>query len=88
MSNTEAVDFDNLIDGATRLSAVADQAGMSFEQMLGTLTGGYEILVFAKLLPNLNDLSVTLSSPSAVKSDTFSNSIKEVSIFDTLSTIL
>lgn len=44
VSNTEAVDFDNLIDGATRLSAVADQAGMSLEQMLGTLTGGYEIL--------------------------------------------
>lgn len=44
VSNTEAVDFDNLVDGATRLSAVADQAGMSFEQMLGTLTGGYEIL--------------------------------------------
>ncbi len=44
VSNTEAVDFDNLIDGATRLSAVANQAGMSFEQMLGTLTGGYEIL--------------------------------------------
>ena len=33
-----------MIDGATRLSAVADQAGLSFEQMLGTLTGGYEIL--------------------------------------------
>lgn len=44
VSNTEAVDFDNLIDGATRLSAVADQAGMSFEQMLGTLTGSYEVL--------------------------------------------
>ena len=44
VSNTEAVNFDNLIDGATRLSAVADQAGLSFEQMLGTLTGGYEIL--------------------------------------------
>jgi TP901 family phage tail tape measure protein len=44
VSNTEDVDFDNLIDGATRLSAVADQSGMSFEQMLGTLTGGYEIL--------------------------------------------
>lgn len=44
VSNTEAVDFDNLIDGATRLSAVADQAGMSFEQMLGTLTGAYEVL--------------------------------------------
>ena len=44
VSNTEAVDFDNLIDGSTRLSAVADQAGMSFEQMLGTLTGAYEVL--------------------------------------------
>ena len=44
VSNTQAVGFDNLIDGATRLSAVANQAGMSFEQMLGTLTGGYEIL--------------------------------------------
>ena len=44
VSNTETVDFDNLIDGAARLSAVADQAGMSFEQMLGTLAGGYEIL--------------------------------------------
>lgn len=44
VSNTQAVGFDNLVDGATRLSAVANQAGMSFEQMLGTLTGGYEIL--------------------------------------------
>lgn len=44
VSNTEAVDFDNLVDGSTRLSAVAKQAGMSFEEMLGTLTGTYEIL--------------------------------------------
>lgn len=44
VSNTGAVDFDHLIDGAIRLSSVADQAGLSFEQMLGTLTGGYEVL--------------------------------------------
>jgi TP901 family phage tail tape measure protein len=44
VSNTQAVDFDNLVDGATRLSAVADQAGVSFEQMLGILTAGYSTL--------------------------------------------
>lgn len=44
VSNTQAVDFDNLADGAQRLSAVANQAGVSFEQMLGVLTGGYEVL--------------------------------------------
>lgn len=44
VSNTQAVDFDNLADGAQRLSAVANQSGVSFEQMLGTLTGGYEVL--------------------------------------------
>lgn len=31
VSNTQAVDFDNLVDGAERLSAVANQAGLSFE---------------------------------------------------------
>ena len=44
VSNTQAVDFDNLADGAQRLSAVAEQADVSFDQMLGTLTGGYEVL--------------------------------------------
>lgn len=44
VSNTKAVDFDNLADGAQRLSAVANQAGVSFDQMLGVLTGGYEVL--------------------------------------------
>lgn len=44
VSNTQAVDFDNLVDGAERLSAVANQAGLSFDQMLGVLTGGYEVL--------------------------------------------
>lgn len=44
VSNTQAVDFDNLVDGASRLSAVANQAGMSLEQMTGVLTGSYEVL--------------------------------------------
>ena len=44
VSNTQAVDFDNLVDGAQTLSAVANQAQVSFEEMLGILTGGYEIL--------------------------------------------
>ncbi len=44
VSNTQSVDFDNLADGAQRLSAVANQAGVSFDQMLGILTGGYEVL--------------------------------------------
>lgn len=44
VSNTQAVNFDNLVDGAQNLSAVADQANVSFEQMLGILTGGYEVL--------------------------------------------
>jgi chromosome segregation ATPase len=33
-----------LVDGSTRLSAVANQAGVSFEQMLGILTAGYSTL--------------------------------------------
>lgn len=44
VSNTQAVDFDNLVDGATRLSAVAKQSGVSFQQMLGILTAGYSTL--------------------------------------------
>lgn len=44
VSNTRSVDFDNLVDGGQRLSAVANQAGVSFDQMLGVLTGGYEVL--------------------------------------------
>lgn len=44
VTNTGIIDFDNLIDGSTKLSAAANQAGMSFEQMLGTLAGAYEIL--------------------------------------------
>lgn len=87
VSNTEAVDFDNLIDGATRLSAVADQAGMSYEQMLGTLTGGYEILgnmekvatgqitIFSRLQSIQLDGEEEVSSVAKLQ-DTFSNATK------------
>lgn len=44
VSNSQSVDFDNLVDGAQNLSAVANQANVSFDQMLGVLTGGYEVL--------------------------------------------
>lgn len=44
VSNTQAINFDDLVDGSQRLSAVAKQAGASFEQMLGILTGTNEVL--------------------------------------------
>lgn len=44
VSNTQNIDFNVLADGAQKLSASANQAGISFDQMLGTLTGGYEVL--------------------------------------------
>lgn len=44
ISNTDAVGFDSLLDGASKLSASANQANMSFEEMLGTLTGAYEVI--------------------------------------------
>lgn len=44
VSNTQSIDFDNLVDGAQNLAAVANQAQVSFDEMLGILTGGYEVL--------------------------------------------
>lgn len=44
VSNTQAIDFDSLIEGSQRLAAVAKQGGASFEQMLGILTGTNEVL--------------------------------------------
>lgn len=44
VSNTQAINFDDLVDGSQRLSAVAKQAGASFEEMLGILTGTNEVL--------------------------------------------
>ena len=44
ISNTGDVDFDTLTAGASKLATSAGAAGMSFEEMLGLLTGAYEIL--------------------------------------------
>lgn len=44
VSNTQAVNFDDLVEGATRISGVMSQQGNSFEEMLGLVTGGTEIL--------------------------------------------
>ena len=44
VSNTQAINFDDLINGSQRLAAVAKQGGASFEQMLGILTGTNEVL--------------------------------------------
>ena len=44
VSNTQAVNFDDLVEGATRISGVMNQQGNSFEEMLGLITGGTEIL--------------------------------------------
>lgn len=44
VANTQSIDFDTLISGAVSLSDAAGQAGLSFEQMLGILTGGYQVL--------------------------------------------
>lgn len=75
VSRTGIIDFDNLIDGSTQLSAAANQAGMSFEQMLGTLTGAYDILgdmnktvsgqseIFSRLQGTSTDNAETSSAP-------------------------
>lgn len=44
VSKTGAVDFDTLAQGALTLSESAGKAGLSFEEMLGLLTGAYSIL--------------------------------------------
>ena len=44
ISNTQNIDFQVLIDGAKELSGAASEAGISFEQMLGMLAGGYAAL--------------------------------------------
>ena len=44
ISNNKGVSFDNLVDGATRFSAIAKQNNMSLAEMSGELTAGFEIL--------------------------------------------
>ena len=44
VSRTGAVDFDTLTAASSNLAAAADEAGLSFAQMLGLLTGAYSSL--------------------------------------------
>lgn len=44
ISDNQDISFDHLAEGAQQLSETAHQAGLSFEQMLGTLTGTYQVL--------------------------------------------
>lgn len=65
VSNTGIIDFDSLIYGSMQLSATAKQAGMSFEEMLGTIVGAYEIL---------RDMDISLSGESEIFSRLQGNS--------------
>ena len=44
ISQTGSVDFDTLADGASKLADSAADAGLSFEEMLGLLSGAYQSL--------------------------------------------
>lgn len=44
VSKTGNIDFRVLADGAGTLSAAAGEAGISFDEMLGILAGGYDVL--------------------------------------------
>ena len=56
ISQTSSVDFDTLAAGASKLAESAADAGMSFEELLGLLSGAYQ---------SLGDMDkVTSSSPS------------------------
>lgn len=65
VSNTGIIDFDSLIYGSMQLSATAKQAGMSFEEMLGTIVGAYEIL---------RDMDMSLSGETEIFSRLQGNS--------------
>ena len=84
VSNSESIDFDRLVEGSEQLSAVANQAGLSFDQMLGTLTGAYELLgnmetvasgqiaIFTKLQALQTDSEDSVSTIAKLQ-ETFSN---------------
>ena len=52
LSQTEGIDFDTLAEGASKLAKSAGDAGLSFEQMLGLLTGAYSALGDMDLVSN------------------------------------
>lgn len=60
ISQTGTVDFDTLAEGASRLAGAAGTAGMSLEEMLGLLSGAYEIL---------GDMDQTAGGESAIFSN-------------------
>lgn len=58
ISNNFAVDVNNLTDGMQRISAVMAQTGTSYEETIGLLTGGFEILRNAEVVSQgLNTIS-------------------------------
>lgn len=58
ISNNFAVDVNNLTDGMKRISAVMAQTGTSYEETIGLLTGGFEILRNAEVVSQgLNTIS-------------------------------
>ena len=65
VSNTQATNFDTLVKGASRISAVMKQQGNTFEEMIGLLTGASEVLgadSIERISTQLRTLSLRLAS--------------------------
>ncbi len=65
VSNTQATNFDTLVEGSSRISAVMRQQGNSFEEMIGLLTGATEVLgvdAIERVSTQLRTLSLRLAS--------------------------
>lgn len=87
ISNTQNIDFQVLIDGAKELSGAASEAGISFEQMLGMLAGGYAALGdMESASSGLSDIISRLqSAPLSVLDGTLSGQAGEFqSVYETL----
>lgn len=87
ISNTQNMDFQVLIDGAKELSGAASEAGISFEQMLGMLAGGYASLGdMERTASGLSDIISRLqSAPLAVSDGTLLGQAGEFqSVYKTL----
>lgn len=94
VSNTQAIDYDNLIRGAQNLSAVANQANVSFEEMLGLITSGYEVLgseskvsnglitIFARLQSIQLDGEEEVETTAKLQEDFYNATKGAVSILD------
>ncbi len=81
ISQTGAVDFDTLAEGASRLAGAAGTAGMSLEEMLGLLSGAYEIL---------GDMEQTAGGESAIFSnlkETYGDARNVYDILEELSSV-